>query len=241
MTKRSYGQYCAVARGLDVLADRWLLLIVRDLLLGPKRYNDLLAGLPGIGTNMLAMRLREMVEAGLIERVQLPVGAGSQMYRLTESGRDLESVIVAVGRWGARLLGVPRDTDFLLPRAYFVAMREIFRSDLAAGVSETYEFRVGDLVFEVSVGGGRCTTREGAASAPDVVAEMEVATLHGLLFDGLAPATALRDGRIIVRGNISCLERFVALFAFRHTTPAALSSPPFDAPSTPGGHDQAPP
>src|SRR5437660_12010745 len=105
---RSYDQYCAVARGLDVSGDRWTLLIVRDLLLGPKRYKDLLSGLPGIGTNLLADRLKELEGAGLIERAVLPPPAGSTVYQLTERGLALEPVMIALGRWGARCLGAPK-------------------------------------------------------------------------------------------------------------------------------------
>ena len=120
---RSYGQYCALAKALDVIGDRWTLLLVRDLLLGPKRYKDLLSGLPGIGTNLLADRLKELEATGLIERTVLPPPAGSTVYQLTETGQALEPVMVSLGRWGARFLGAPKKTDVMLPRAYFVAMR----------------------------------------------------------------------------------------------------------------------
>src|SRR2546427_12402137 len=101
-TKRSYDQWCAVARSLDVVGERWTLLIVRDLLVGPKRYKDLLIGLPGIGTNLLADRLRELEGAGILRRTVLPPPAGSTVYELTSSGQALEPVILALGRWGAR-------------------------------------------------------------------------------------------------------------------------------------------
>ncbi|MGE5135793.1 MAG: winged helix-turn-helix transcriptional regulator [Gemmatimonadota bacterium] len=213
MTKRSYGQYCAVARGLDLIGDRWTLLIARDLLLGPKRYKDLLDGLPGIGTNLLAARLREMAAAGLVERAVLPPPAGSSVYQLTGAGRDLEPVITAIGRWGARFLGSPRDGEVLLPRAYFVAIRPAFRADRAAGLAASYEFRVGGLVFEVRVHDGRCTTREGAAAGPDAVFTMDVGTLHELLLAGLPAAAALASGRVRVTGDPAHLDRFTGLFA----------------------------
>src|SRR5947209_18910424 len=108
---RSYDQYCAIARGLDVIGDRWTLLLVRDLLLGPKRYKDLLSGLPGIGTNLLADRLRDLEGVGLIARTVLPPPAGSTVYQLTESGQALEPPVVALGRCGARVIGPPRQTD----------------------------------------------------------------------------------------------------------------------------------
>ena len=215
--RRSYDQYCAVARGLDVIGERWTLLIVRDLLLGPKRYKDLLEGLPGIGTNLLANRLHEMEELGIVERAVLPPPAGSAVYQLTDGGRALEPTLVALGRWGARYLpGGPRKTDVLVPRAYFVAMRASFRPEAAAGLKETYELRIGDLgVFEVTVDNDRCTTAERQASNPNVVMTMDVETLNALMFQLLSPADALSSGRVDIKGDPKALERFIEIFALR--------------------------
>ena len=213
--RRSYDQYCAVARGLDVIGDRWTLLLVRDLLLGPKRYKDLLSGLPGIGTNLLAARLKELEAAGLIERTVLPPPAGSAVYQLTETGQSLETVMTALGRWGARFLGPPKKTDVMVPRAYFVAMRGVFNPEAAAGITLTYEVRIGNLVFEVRVADGRLTTREGAVRNPDVVLSMEVETLNALMFHTLTPAAALASGRVkIGKGDLKALERFIAIVGF---------------------------
>jgi DNA-binding HxlR family transcriptional regulator len=213
---RSYDQYCAVARGLDVIGDRWTLLLVRDLLLGPQRYKDLLSGLPGIGTNLLADRLRELEGAGLIERTVLPPPAGSTVYQLTEAGQALEPAVVALGRWGARFLGAPKKTDAMVPRAYFVAMRGVFNPDVAVGVTETYEVRIADLVFEVRVADGRLTTREGRASNPDVVMTMSVETLNDLMFQLITPAAALVKGRVDVKGDGRAFERFFKLVGFHN-------------------------
>lgn len=214
-SRRSYDQYCAVARGLDVIGERWTLLIVRDLLLGPKRYKDLLEGLPGIGTNLLANRLHEMEKVGLVERAVLPPPAGSAVYQLTDSGRALEPTMVALGRWGARYLpGGPRKTDVLVPRAYFVAMRASFKPEAAAGLKATYELRIGDLgVFEVTVDNDRCTTAERQATSPDAVMTMDVETLNALMFQLLSPSDALNSGRVEVKGDPKALERFIKIFA----------------------------
>src|SRR5918996_4677686 len=104
MGKRRYDQYCALARALDVVGERWTLLLVRELLLGPRRYTDLLGGLPGIGTNLLADRLRYLEQVGLVRRRVLPPPAGSTVYELTELGRELEPTVFALGRWGAHFL-----------------------------------------------------------------------------------------------------------------------------------------
>ena len=215
MTKRTYGQYCAVARGLDIIGDRWTLLIVRDLLLGPKRYKDLLSGQPGIGTNLLAARLREMESAGLVERATLPPPAGSAVYRLTPTGAALEPVLVAIAQWSGPFLGAPLPTDTMVPRAYFVAMRHAFRPELADGLTETYELHIGDNVFEVRVADGQCTTRETAASDPDAVLKLDAETLNALLMEGLPPQDAIANGRVHLTGDPRSLERLVRLFAIR--------------------------
>ena len=212
---RTYGQYCAVARGLDVIGDRWTLLMVRELLLGPKRYKDLQAGLPGIGTNLLAARLREMEEIGVVERRVLPPPAGSAVYQLTEAGEALQPAMFAIGHWGARFLGAPRPNEVLVPSAYFVAIRGEFRADLAAGVNLTFEVRIGERAFQARVRDGTCSTAEGPATDPDVVLTMDVETLNALLLEGLSPADAVAAGRVVVRGRSDGLERFVELFAIR--------------------------
>jgi DNA-binding HxlR family transcriptional regulator/putative sterol carrier protein len=213
MARRSYSQYCAVARGLDLIGDRWTLLMVRDLLLGPKRFKDILESLPGIGTNLLSTRLRELEDAGLIERAVLPPPAGSAVYRLTASGQALETVVVALGRWGGRFLGEPLPTDIFVPSAYFVAMRASFRPERAAALNECYEFRIDGHVFEVAVANGRCTTREGGSTNPTVVASMDVLTLNGLLLEGLRPRDGIADGRIEITGDLGALDSFVQVFA----------------------------
>ena len=216
--RRSYDQFCAMARGLDVIGERWTLLIVRDLLLGPKRYKDLLEGLPGIGTNLLANRLREMEENGLLERAVLPPPSGVAVYRLTSVGEALAPALTAIGRWGARFLrSGPRETDTMVPRAYFVAMRGTFNPEAAGTLNATYEVRVNGLVFEVRIQSGRITTREAQASNPDAIMTMDVDTLNALMFRMLTPAAALASGRVHVDGDPDALEKFVSVFGF-HTS-----------------------
>jgi DNA-binding HxlR family transcriptional regulator len=211
-----------MARGLDVIGERWTLLIVRDLLLGPKRYKDLLDGLPGIGTNLLAKRLKEMEEYGLVERTSLPPPSGAAVYQLTPAGEGLAPALNAIGRWGAQFLrGGPRKTDTMLPRSYFLAMRGTFNPDAAGALRATYELRVDGLVFEVRVADGRITTREAQPSNPDAVMTMDVETLNALMFRLLTPAAALKNGRVKIKGDPQDLENFVSVFGF-HT---AVSKP----------------
>jgi len=224
-TRRSYDQFCAMARGLDIIGERWTLLIVRDLLLGPKRYKDLVDGLPGIGTNLLADRLKEMEEYGLIERVTLPPPSGSAVYQLTALGEGLAPAMSAIGRWGAQFLrGGPKKTDMMMPRSYFVAMRGTFSPEAAGKLRATYELRVNGLVFEVRIGDGRITTREAQASNPDAVMTMDVETLNALMFRLISPAAALEAGRVQVSGDPTALETFVGVFGF-HTAAGMLDRP----------------
>ncbi len=213
MTKRSYHQYCALARGLDLVGDRWTLLIVRDLLLGPMRYGDLAAGLPGISTNMLADRLRELEGAGVLGRATLPPPAGSAVYQLTQTGQGLEPVLLALGRWGAQFLGRPGDGDVLVPRAYFVALRGRFHPEDAGELRMTWELRIGNQVFEVRVADGRCTTRQGSASLPDVVMVMDEETLNALLIEQQPWRRARQEGRLrVLQGDDNFVGRFFELF-----------------------------
>ncbi|MBV8527146.1 MAG: winged helix-turn-helix transcriptional regulator [Candidatus Dormibacteraeota bacterium] len=221
-TRRSYDQYCAVARALDVVGDRWTLLIVRDLMLGPKRYKELLEGLPGIGTNLLAARLRELEAAGVVERGVLPPPAASAVYQLTEIGAALQPVLIALGRWGGRhFLRERRPEDVMVPAAYFVAMRSSFKPEHAEGVRERYEFDIGDRVFEVSVDGDTFSTGEGRTQTPDALFTMDVETLNALLLEGLTASEALAAGRVAVSGDAEALERFTRMFVIR--PPAGLT------------------
>jgi DNA-binding HxlR family transcriptional regulator len=210
---RSYHQFCAVARGLDIVGERWTLLLVRDLLTGPKRYSDLLAGLPGIGTNLLAARLRELEERNIVRRRVLPPPAASTVYELTEVGQGLEPVVMAIGRWGHRFLGVPREDEFLSANAYLVAMRALFQPDAAAELDTCYELRVGNQIFEVRIANGRCSTREGQPSAPDAILTMDVSALGALLGGTLSPAEAHQTRRIRIEGDPDALETFARVFA----------------------------
>ena len=211
MGKRSYNQFCAVARALDVIGERWTLLLVRELLLGPKRYGDLLAASPGIGTNLLADRLKEMEAQGLIERATLPPPAGSTVYRLTRAGGELEPVVRALGRWGGRFMDRREPDQHLSAGAYFVAIREWFRPERVKGLREAYEFRVDGRVFEVRVSDSACTTSEGSANGATAILTMSVETLDRLLRGEVNAAEAIADGRVKVEGDESALIRFLGM------------------------------
>jgi DNA-binding HxlR family transcriptional regulator/putative sterol carrier protein len=217
---RSYNQYCALARALDVVGERWTLLLVRELLLGPKRYGDLVTGLPGIGTNLLAGRLRALEHAGIVRRSTLPPPAGSRVYELTDLGRGLEPAVFALGRWGAHFLEPRKESDAADPGWFFVSIRATFRPEAAADLRESYEFRIDGAPFHARVARGRAWTSQGHADDPDVVVTTDLDSFIGLLSQELSPGEAAASGRIRLDGDEAALARFVEIFAW--PSPAAL-------------------
>jgi len=211
---RSYNQYCALARALDVVGERWTLLLVRELLLGPKRYKHLLAGLPGIGTNLLADRLRRLEHAGIVRRSILPPPAGSPVYELTDLGRGLEAAVFALGRWGAYFLQPRKESDAADPGWFFVSIRATFRPEAAAELRESYEFRIDGSPFYARVERGRAETSQGHADDPDVVVTTDLENFIALLSRQLSPGEAVARGRARLEGDEAALERFVEIFAW---------------------------
>ena len=200
MGKRSYDQHCTVARALDIVGERWTLLLVRELLTGPKRFKDLLAGLPGIGTNLLAARLKSLAGHGVVRRTTLPPPAGSDVYELTELGRSLEPVVLALSRWGSRLVEEePRDGDDVRPAWAAMALRSLFEPEAGCSL-ERYEFRIEGETFHLRAEGGAVETRQGAADDPDVVVSGGVRTFMALTAGRLTPEDALESGRIRIEG-----------------------------------------
>lgn len=225
MSRRSYGQYCAIARSLDVLGERWTLLIVRELLTGPKRFKDLLEGLPGIGTNLLAGRLKDLEGEGLLCRTTLPPPAGSAVYQLTGRGRDLEPVLMGLARWGLDLLGEPRPGEVFRPVWAVQAMKATFRPEAARWVRETYEFRVGEDVFHVQVDDGVSEPEYGPAREPDLVVTTDPDTFLSLASGRIEPADAIEAGKLDVEGDAETLARVNEIFGL--PTSARRSSPGF--------------
>jgi len=179
--KRSYNQYCGVAKALDVVGDRWTLLIVRDLLIGPKRFKDLLDCLPGIGTNLLSSRLKELEQNGIIKKDILPPPAGSNVYILTERGKALEDTLTSLVKWGITLLDSNSQEDFFNPTWLMYGMKVYFRPSEAEGVNETYEFRIDGTVFHVRIKNGVLDTAQGSATNPDLVIETDTNNLVALM------------------------------------------------------------
>jgi len=217
VARRSYNQHCALARALDIVGERWTLLLVRELLLGPKRYKDLLKGLPGIGTNLLADRLKDLERVGIVRRTVLPPPAGSAVYELSELGRRLEPVVFELGRWGARFLDPRMESDAVDPGWFFVSIRATFRPEAAADLRETYEFRIDGKPFHARVDKGSARTSQGHAADPDLIVTTDVGSFVGLLSQRLTPRAGVANGKVHIEGDQAALERFVEIF----TWPAA--------------------
>jgi len=213
MAKRRYDQYCAAARALDIVGDRWTLLLIRDLLIGPKRYTDLLEGLPGIGTNLLADRLKTLEAAGIVRQRELPPPAASTVYELTDRGRGLEPVVVGLARWGLELLGEYDGETAWRPEWSVLAMRATFRPDVASGVTETYRFRIGDEVFHATVDDGSVETARGPGPEPAVSVETDPETFLAVASGTLSLEEAVESGAYRVEGDMQALRRCGEIFS----------------------------
>src|SRR3954449_12795750 len=160
---RTYSDRCGIARALDVVGERWALLVVRELLLGPKRFTDLRAGLPNVGPDMLAARLKELESAGVVRRATLPPPAASKVYELTPRGAELEPVVLALGRWGSAAPGPDADARLGVD-AFVIALKTLFAP---AGGEGRFELRVEGQPFAAEVAEGRLSVVRGEAAAPD--------------------------------------------------------------------------
>ncbi|MCW2718953.1 helix-turn-helix domain-containing protein [Pseudonocardia sp.] len=218
---RSYDDPCGIARALDAVGERWALLVVRELLLGPKRFTDLTAGLTGVSQNVLSQRLRELEGAGIVRRRRLGPPSGARGYELTERGAELEPVVMALARWGSReplTSGAELGTD-----AFVLALRTAFDPGPAADLRATYQLDLGDDRFHAEIADGRFHIARGDADRPDATLASDGGALRGVVFGG-RPLDEVR-----VQGDRRAAERFVRSFP-RPTGP----------PRSPAGRPPAP-
>jgi DNA-binding HxlR family transcriptional regulator len=210
MSKR-YDQYCPVCHALGLVGERWSLLIVRELLRGPKRYTDLVEGLPGIGTNILAARLRELEEGGIVRKRKLPPPAASTVYELTEYGAELEEPLYALARWGARSLGPPGSDEEFYPDWGLNAFAALFDPEAARGLTETYVVRVDGDVYTVRLDDGRLDVAIGETDEADLDVKMDRKTFYGLVSGGLAA----NDAKVkLAAGDREAVARLARIFSF---------------------------
>jgi DNA-binding HxlR family transcriptional regulator len=204
---RSYGQYCSVAKALDVIGDRWSLLIIRELLLqGPCRYTDLRNGLPGIATNLLAERLRELEAAGLIRREEAAPPVATTLFHLTEAGAGLEAALEALGAWGIGYMVQPADGDEFRSHWFAFPVALFLHDSDPDGPPLSIALRPGGRPAVVEISGGKVRTRLGEAASPDLILEGSPRLILGLLSAHLTPAEA-RERGLTISGDPIVLRR----------------------------------
>jgi DNA-binding HxlR family transcriptional regulator len=191
---------CGIAHASDLLGQRWAMLVVRELLLGPKRFTDLRAGIPDISPNVLGQRLRELEETGILRRRKLAPPAAAQVYELTEWGRDLEPAVLALGRWASRSpgfpLGAPMGADSLV-----LALKTAFQPEKANGLDATYELWLGEIPFDIAVKGGRFEPVHGEAARPDATIRSDPGTIAGIVFGENRLGKAVASGDVAIDGS----------------------------------------
>lgn len=211
-TTRTYGDGCAIARALDIVGERWALLVVRELLLGPKRYTDLRRGLPNASPNVLSERLRELEDGGVVRRRKLAPPASSRVYELTAWGLELEETVMSLGRWAARSPTPASDAPVVSADSIILAMRARLDADAAQGLRASYEVRLGEDRFRVDVADGEIKVARGEAQQPDATLETDPDTLNRVLWGTTSLADAQRSLGMIIDGDQALVERFVRLF-----------------------------
>ena len=184
---KTYGQRCPIARGLDVIGERWTLLVVRELMLGPRRYTDLTDGLPGVGTNILASRLADLQTAGVVTKRELPPPTAVTVYELTDAGRALGATLTALSEWGERY-GTPASESQVVRPQWILTGIARRHPEVLAGRS--CELRIGRDVFELSGDGRRLSIAAGAARSPDAVVALEPELFYGVATGQIPSGTA---------------------------------------------------
>jgi DNA-binding HxlR family transcriptional regulator len=209
MVRREYGEYCGLARALEIVGERWALLIIRDLLVHPRRYTDLLEGLPGIPTNVLSTRLKELEQAGLVERRIAPAPQRGVVYALTAEGQTLESVVLTLGRWGAARLGAPRPGEIVTPEMFAMSLRAAFDAQEAAGLTASWEIHGADLVVHALVTDGKIETGTGPAPGE---ADLVMTFTPEDLPSYISLTQAIKCGLVKLSGDHELMETFTRVF-----------------------------
>ena len=218
-TQRSYGEACAAAHALDLIGERWALLVVRELLLGPKRFTDLREGLPHASPNVVAQRLRDLESAGVIRRRKLGPPARTWVYELTEWGAELEPVILSLGRWGARSPFRPHRAAFGVD-SLVMGLKAIFDPKTAGDLSATYEIRFGDERFVLRVEDGAIDVSRGGTREPDAIIDTDPKTLAAILSRTLRFDDALRQGAVTLTGRKGLVTRLIDTLRMPELAPA---------------------
>jgi DNA-binding HxlR family transcriptional regulator len=215
MGKRSYGQFSALAIALDVVGERWTLLIVRDLFSGPKRFTDLQSGLPGISANLLSRRLKDMEKYDIVSRSWLPPPAASAVYELTRLGTALEPVLTALEQWGTGAITLKpdaRQAKHFKAIWALLGMKHLFNEEMAGQVEGTFELTVDDQTIHVTVHDGVVEPKLGPAASPTLSAHMDLDTFKKLMLMEATPVELLQNGKVQVVGSVEDALKFYELF-----------------------------
>lgn len=209
---RDYGQYCGIASALDIFGGRWTLLILREVLIAPRRYKDLLANLPGIGTNLLVDRLRMLESQGLLRKTRLPPPADADVYVPTEKSRTLEPTLLELARWGVRYVPDP-DVSHYDPGWLVLSLRALFDPKAAHGKRLLIRFQIDETVVDARVRGSRIETGFGPDGEADLVWHSDAATLLEVNADPSKVTKAQKDGRLTLEGDTGLLGTVFAIFS----------------------------
>ena len=209
--RRTYGEGCAVAHGMDLVGERWAMLIVRDLILGPKRFTDLLTGLPGASPGVLTQRLRELTDAGVLRRRRLGAPAATWVYELTPWGRQLAPIVTDLARWASQSPAMPFDapqgTDSVM-----LSLEALFDPTAAGELEAVVSIHLADEPFEVRIAHGELTVRRAEAHDPDVTVRADLPHLLALLRTHTSLEELRQGGALSVVGDTEVLQHFRRLF-----------------------------
>lgn len=210
MTRRTYGQFCGLAHAIEIVGERWAMLIIRDLLVGAKNFDDLYRGFPRMPIDVLCTRLKELEHNGIVRRYVAPEANGTVVYELTEYGRELDGIAVALARWGAQSLGEPRPEDVVTADSLVMALRSTFRAE-ARDMTVSYELRFGDVVIHARIDDGILEAAEGPMLDADLIIETGP-VIRALMAGDTSPAEAIANGGVQLTGDPGLLTRFVEVF-----------------------------
>lgn len=212
VSTRTYGQFCGFARAVEVVGERWAMLIIRDLLVGPRRFGELQRGLPKIPTNILTSRLKELEAAGVVARRASSQPGGGVLYELTPLGEELELAVMALGRWGAKnLLDQPRPDEIVTNDSMVMALRTTFQPQAAKRMRASYELRMGPVVVHAQIDDGNIVAGAGPLPDADLIIEAGPA-LRAVMAGEITPKEALAQNLVSITGNPELFDRFPEVF-----------------------------
>lgn len=219
--KRNYGQFCGLAGALDLVGERWTLLVIRELLPGPARYNDILANLPGIGPNLLSLRLRSLTESGLLTQRRTEHDGRGREYQLTDEGEALREPVLALARWGlGQLAKAGAERGETRAAWSFLAVEAMMQRFTDPATTEDYEFRVSGVVFHIQVVDGHARAMRGPSTAPAITVTTDTETFVEIGARIVTPFAALLSGRLVIQGDQAAVTRCTALMGLGDPVPA---------------------